>query len=462
MATVQKRGNSYRITVSCGYDINGRQIRKTTTWTPEPGMTPKQEEKELERQKVLFEERCRSGQVLDGSIKFADFADKWFTDYAEKQLRVKTLNRYKDLMKRINPAIGHIRLDKLRPDHLLAFYDNLAEEGVKVDTKYSSIVDMKAVVKQQGLTKTALSEKAGVSLTVLTCTFQGKNICFQSAESICRALGKPFNELFHPSSESTSLSSKTILHHHRLISSILSTAVQWQVVFSNPCDRIKPPKVEKKDPRYLDEKQAALLLELLEQEGIQYRTMIKLLLYTGLRRGELCGLEWKDIDWKNNLLRVCRSSLYSPEKGIFVDETKNNTSNRTIKMPGAAGSMLWDYKRWQAEQRLQLGDQWQDNDRLFTAWNGTPIHPDLITNWFHDFIKKHGLPDISIHSLRHTNATLQIAGGVPLSAVAERLGHANTATTSTIYVHAIKSANEAAAEVLENILEPTSKQDKMG
>ncbi len=87
MATIKQRGDSYKITVSCGYDLNGKQIRRHLTWTPEPGMTKRQLQKELDRQAVLFEEKCRNGQVLDGNIKFAEFAEKWFVDYAEKQLR---------------------------------------------------------------------------------------------------------------------------------------------------------------------------------------------------------------------------------------------------------------------------------------------------------------------------------------------------------------------------------------
>ena len=125
MATITKRGETYRIRVSCGYDINGKQIMRSTTWDPDPGMTKKQIEKELQRQTVLFEEKCQTGQFLDGSIKFAEFAEQWFRDYAENQLRAKTVSRYRHLMKRINAAIGHMRLDKIQPQHLLSFYDNL-------------------------------------------------------------------------------------------------------------------------------------------------------------------------------------------------------------------------------------------------------------------------------------------------------------------------------------------------
>jgi len=237
------------------------------------------------------------------------------------------------------------------------------------------------------------------------------------------------------------LSSKTVLHHHRLISSILNIAVQWQIIFSNPCERVKPPKVEHKEAKFLDEIQTAKMLELLQQEDIQHRTMIQLLLYTGFRRGELCGLEWPDVDFDNRVITVRRSSLYLPGKGIFEDETKNRTSQRSIKVPYVVINLLREYRLWQNKQRLKLGDQWQRSNRLFTTWNGKPIHPDSVTSWFHDFIKRNDLPEVSIHSLRHTNATLQICGGVPLPTVASRLGHSSTTTTTKIYIHAIRSAD---------------------
>ena len=113
MATVVKRGNSYKITVSCGYNIDGKQMRMHKTWTPEPGMTERQVKKELERQKVLFEEDCKKGDVIDGSMKFAEFAEKWFAEYASKKHKATTFARNQLLMPRINDAIGHIRLDAL-------------------------------------------------------------------------------------------------------------------------------------------------------------------------------------------------------------------------------------------------------------------------------------------------------------------------------------------------------------
>jgi len=358
------------------------------------------------------------------------------------------------MMPRINAAIGHIHLDKLQPHHLLAFYDNLAEPGIRSDTKYRCTVDFKSLLRERKLTKASFAPIANVSMAVLNSITQGRNIARESAEKISKALDLKLDEIFSPVDEDSTLSAKTILHHHRLISSILSTAVQWQAIFSNPCERVKPPKVEKNEPRYLDETEASRLLELLENEDIQFRTAIQLLLYTGFRRGELLGLEWSDIDFKNQIIHVRRSSLYLPDKGVFTDETKNYTSERAIKVSSIVFQALKEYKTWQTEQRIKLGDQWHQTDRLFTAWNGKPMHPDTLTGWFHDFVARNNLPQVSIHSLRHTNATLLIAQHMPITTVAKRLGHANAATTTKIYAHAIRSADAAAAETLENILAP--------
>lgn len=458
MATIQKRGESYKISVSCGYDLNGKQLRRTMTWTPPEGMTKRQTEKELNRQATLFEEKCRTGQVLDGNIKFADFAEKWFKDYAEKQLRPTTVARYRLLMPRINAAIGHIRLDKLQPHHLMQFYNNLAETGVREDTRYKSAVDFKALLKKQGTTKRAFAQQSGVSVYVLNSVTRGDNISESSAKKIADALNIPLAKLFTPAAGKDALSVNTILHHHRLISSMLSAAVKWQVIFSNPCGRVALPKNKRQEAAYLDEEQTARLLTALNQESTQYQVIVKLLLYTGMRRGELCGLEWKDIDFERALIFIRRSSLYLAGKGVFEDETKNETSERCMKVSADVITMLRSWRAEQSRERLRLGDQWQDTDRLFTSWNGAPIRPDVISSWFHKFVTKNELPPIHIHSLRHTNATLLIAAGTNLQTVAKRLGHANTTTTSKIYAHAIKSADEAAAETLQDILHPLGKR----
>ncbi len=182
--------------------------------------------------------------------------------------------------------------------------------------------------------------------------------------------------------------------------------------------------------------------------------MIMLLLYSGMRRGELCGLEWSDIDLKHGIINISKSSLYISQIGIFDDTTKNRTSERVIRIPEDMTTLLKEYRRSQNQLQLTMGDLWQGTQKVFTTQNGKPIHPDSITGWFKSFIKRNDLPDIHLHSLRHTNATLLIAAGTDIRTVAKRLGHATASTTTNIYAHAIKSADEMAAEKLADILNP--------
>lgn len=452
MANVTKRGKSYRIKVSCGYDTKGVQIIKSRTWTPDEGLTEKQITKELKRQSVLFEEDCKNGQFLNSSIKFSEFTDIWLKDYAEKNLKSKTVARYKILLTRINKAIGHIKLSKLQPLHLMRFYENLGEEGVREDICYIPKEDITMLWKKSGSTKTDLASNHNFSVATFNQACKGLKIRLTSAEAIAASLGYKLNDLFSPDTSKTTLSQQTIQHHHRLISTILQTAVEWQVIPSNPCSRVKTPSVKKKESRFLEDYQVADLFKALENEPLQYETIITLFVYTGMRRGELCGLKWSDIDFNKCLINIQREILYLPEIGIFEDTTKTDQSKRIIKVADICFKLLKKHKVEQNKERIKVGDQWENGDFIFTQWNGRPIHPDTLTAWFPKFLKKHDLPNVTIHSLRHTNASLMIMNGVNVTTVAKRLGHSNASTTTRIYAHAIQSADEQAADILQDLL----------
>jgi integrase len=459
MATVEKRADSFRIVASTGYARDGKQIRKRMTWTPAPGMTARQIKKELERQKILFEERVKSGQYIDANIRFADYTELWMNNYGKKHLAPKTYDRYKALLVRINTALGNIRLDRLQPHHITEFLDNLEEDGIRETATYTETVDLRAILKSRGMTRQNLADAAKIGISTVYAACRGKSVSKQTAESLCKVLKLKFKDAFTTPEGKDKLSDKTVLHHYRLISSILNAAVMDdQILVSNPASRVRPPRCERKEAPYLDEVQAARLLSLLEAEPMQYKTAVTLLLFSGMRRGELLGLEWSDIDFENSIVSISRTSQYISGQGIFTKEPKTATSIRVLKLSDAAMDLLRKYKIWQSEQRLAIGDQWQSTNRLFTSWNGAPMHPDVLSGWFEDFIKRTNLPQIHLHSLRHTNATLMIAGGEDVLTVSRRLGHAQASTTTNIYGHAIQAANAKAAETLQNILKPLSER----
>ena len=129
MATYTKRGKSYRIRASVGYTPEGKQVMKSKTWKPSPGMTERQIEKELNRQMVLFDEECRGASLTDGHIKFQSFAEQWTKEYVEKSLGKRTQANYKQMEPRIYASIGHLYMDKITPRQIQRFINSLSEPG---------------------------------------------------------------------------------------------------------------------------------------------------------------------------------------------------------------------------------------------------------------------------------------------------------------------------------------------
>lgn len=451
MATITKRGRSYKITVSCGYDQSGKQIRPSFTWTPPPGMTAKKEEKELQRQAVLFEEQVKAGTVQDGNIRFQAFAEMWMKEHADKNLKIKTYTEYKGLLKRINQAIGHIKISELRTGHLNSFYSNLQEDGIRANNvKATAKSGMKKIITKKKLSFASLGKVSGVSSSTVSAAYKGETISLKSAEKIAEALNVKTSDIFSIKKNATPLSATTVRAYHRLISSMLSKAVKWGYISHNPAANAELPKLETKEAPHLDEADARLLLELLQPEPIKYRAMITFALLSGLRRGELLGLRWSDVDFLSETITIVQTSAYVPETGVYTDTPKNRTSNRPLKLSRTTFLMLQEYKKWQEEQRVACGDFWKDEDgRVFTADDGAPIYPGSLTEWFTEFVKNSKLPKVTVHSLRHTYASLMIADGTPLVVVSRRLGHAQVSTTANIYAHVIASADEKAAQITE-------------
>ncbi len=455
MANIQKRGDSYRIRVSDGFDPEtGARRYRTMTWTPEPGMTENQIEKELKRQAVLFEEFCRKQTAEGDGMSFDAFVKRWRKEYAVVQFKNTTLAYYDDLLRRILPALGHLKLSEITPAHISRFYANLRERGICTDVHYSPKVDFRSFIAENNISRQKLADCSGISMTTLESLISGKNVSRKTAEKLCEALERDVGELFTSVDKQRTFSSKTLLHYHRALSAIFNKAVKWGCMFSNPCDRVDAPKLNRREARYLNEEQTTALLKSLSDAPLQYRVMINLMVFTGARRGEICGLEWSDIDSEAHKLHIRRNSLYLPGTGMYEDTTKTEGSDRTISIPESLIKMLDELKAYQDSVRTQAGDAWQDSRKVFTQWNGKPIHPSTISAWLRKHCKQNGLPHTTPHMLRHTSATLLLMQGVPLKAVSKRLGHTLASTTSDIYGHSLPSIDDIAADTLDDLLNP--------
>lgn len=451
MASIEKRSdNTYRITVSDGYDRNGKKIRRHKTVKFEGSLSEKQKQKELQKQAVLFEKSVESGTYLDGEkITFEEFINKWLSDYAEKQLAPMTLYRNKLMLcKRIIPALGHIKISKLQPQHLLAFYKNLSEDGIRLDYKCTikSYIDVDIFGDISMLAKTCDLNKRTVKNII-----SGGVTTIRIAENISNALGLHLKDLFEVHDSKKGLSSSTIASYHQLISAILSVAVQWQIILSNICERVKPPKIEKLEAKHYDDRQICKMFDLLRNEHLKYQVAVYIAVYGGLRLGEVTALEWSDIDFDSGFLQINKSNQYIPDKGSFDKKPKTATSNRTISIPKTVLLLLKEHKKQQIEERLKCGELWEDSNKILTQWNGKAMFHDTPSKWFNKLLKKNDLPRLKFHELRHTHATLMISQGVDIATVSKRLGHSKISVTADIYTHAIDRFDREVSDKLENL-----------
>lgn len=450
-----KNGVSYLIRVFVDQKASGKQVVKSMTFKPDLEMGKKEIKKSLKEAVDKFEKQIKDGLVeYDGRVKFADYAAQWMEG---AKIAPKTREFYELCLKRINEAIGHVKLKDIRPRHLDSFYKNLGEDGISDRGRFAVSDKLRGMIKDMPITHEKLSQLSGVSTATISAAQNQRRVSIESAKKIAAALDVPVRDLFTLHMKTTGLSDKTILHHHRVISIILGEAKRECIIPYNVAkEHIKAPTVIDKEARYLDDDEARRLVGLLlHEDDIRIKTAILLALSSGVRRGELCGLSWDDIDKKKQVIHVKKASQYQQKNGIVEVSPKTKSSKRAIKLPLFVFEVLSEYQRWWLQQKLLSGSKWQgDENRLFIQADGKPIFPDTINYWLQKFIEKHGLEHFTPHSLRHTFSTLQIMAGVNLKTLQARTGHSQVSTLTDIYAHTIRTAEEAATDILEDILLP--------
>ena len=311
-----------------------------------------------------------------------------------------------------------------------------------------SKIDLTALLKEKGITRAQLSKDTGLPLRAVYAAVKGEQVSRDAAEAISAALKV---NAFKMEETARTLSAKTILEHHRLISTVLEQAVKEGLVPFNVAGRATLPKAEHKEVNYFQPDQIAAIRDALEQEPIKWRTITHLLLITGARRGEVLGLKWDKVDFSKNQIYVCNSVLYSPDVGIYESTPKTERSKRYITLPTETMQLLRQYRAWQSAERLRLGEYYQNQDFVFSQDTGGPMHPDSVTDWLSKFSKRHGLPHINPHAFRHTMASMLYFNGVDSVSISKRLGHAQVSTTANIYAHVMEAADQKNADILADV-----------
>lgn len=426
MASIRERNGTYQITVSCGRDMFGKQLRESMTFVPEPGLTPKQARKAAEKAAQDFELRVENGLAMEGrKITLKEFTDRWLDEVAPQRLEPKTISGYrKELEDKILPSLGHLKLSELRPHTLNSFFVAMSKDGARKDGR------------------------------------------------------------------SGGYSKGTITKTRNVLSSVLTTATEWEIIERNPLDNVRLQAKESTADKikFFTPEQAATFLEYIEQPYIvktaghkriddtgehytvgnystkreipeQLRVLFNVAIYAGLRKGELLALEWSDIDFTADTISVTKAvTVVDGQQGTKAPKTK--TSRRVVSIPHFLTQRLKALKTARIQYRWKLGDYWQGAEWVFIQNNGKQMSYATPYSAFHDTIVRYNashpvadhLPLIPFHGLRHTSATLLIASKQDLRTVSSRLGHAQASTTMNIYAHALQETDRKAANALENIL----------
>jgi integrase len=241
------------------------------------------------------------------------------------------------------------------------------------------------------------------------------------------------------------LSARTVLHVHATIPRALADATRWGMVPRNVALLASPPRPGR--PELQVWTAAELRAFLAHVQGDRLYALWLLAASTGMRRGEVLGLQWPDVDLARARVAV-RRSLVTVGHQVVVSEPKTAKGRRSVALDPATVTALKAWRKHQTAERLVWGPAWTDSGLVFTREHGRPLHPRDVTRAFTRHVLAAGLPIIRLHDLRHTHATLALAAGVHPKVVQERLGHANIAITLDTYSHAVPALEEQAARTV--------------
>lgn len=244
----------------------------------------------------------------------------------------------------------------------------------------------------------------------------------------------------------TCLASGTVVNLHLVLHQAFARAVRWGLIGANPVEGAQPPRARRREPFVVD---AALAMRILDEvKGTPMEVPVSLAIATGMRRGELLGLRWADLDEGLTVAHVGRSLQITSEEGMHFTPPKTKRSRRTVELPEMVRPMLRAHRLAQAELAAQTPG-WVDQDLVVAAKEGGPMNPGTLSSGWYAFRRRRGLPPVRFHDLRHGHATLMLIQGVHPKVVSERLGHASIGITLDIYSHVLPSMQSEAVRAFD-------------
>ena len=438
MASIRKRGNSYTVTVSCGYDSKGKKIMETATFTPDPKWSEECARKAAEKFAVRFEDKIKAGGSAAGDkITFEKFSNTFFTDMeASGALAKSTMADYRQrLNDRIIPVLGQVKLAQITNHTVKEFLNELRQDDCRLDGKDGSLAES-SITKYRATISSILSyavEEGYLSINPLI--YAGKQ----------RGRGK-------------------VKREYKTKQLTIDQAKRFLWILDHPVTVRRKEHMVKRNGKLVKIKEYEQPWSL----DLKWQLFFYIALFTGARRGEIVSLLWSDIDFSQNTIHFSKSTAIVKGE-VIHKETKTYATRRCI-VPDLVINTAKKLLREQKEICLQLGDYWkgtrgkqfQDNF-VFIRDDGTQMHVDSPRTEFKRVIRIYNnniakdesemIPDnLTLHDLRHTTASILINKKLDPRAVSGVLGHANTSTTLNIYAYFFHQSSEEAASIMADVL----------
>jgi len=246
------------------------------------------------------------------------------------------------------------------------------------------------------------------------------------------------------------LSARTVQQAHCVLRMALKDALRRRLVHQNVATLVPAPTPSPEPVKPFSVSEAKAFMQ--AAKGHRFEALYISTLALGLRRGEVCGLKWADVDLAQDRLQVKRALQRSKGEGLVEVEPKSRNSRRSLPLPPFVVAVLKQHKRQQAAHRLGMGSEWRDGDWVFAQEDGRPLSPELATKAFPGFLADHKIRRIRFHDLRHSCASLLFHQGCPPRLVMEILGHSQIALTMNTYTHLLPGADRQAASAMQGLL----------
>ena len=458
-----------RIHIHTKDNITGKSKYVTKRIHNDQNLTEARFQRKVELFALEFENEVREAKNKYGQpqynrnriLTFKELSDEFLAN-VKANLSINYYEKSKRTIKLFNEYLEKYNLDMLPVNEIQVrdiqlFLNSFNNYNINNNDKYTLRKPLPNIVSYRLLAKEHIIDRS----TSYNLKYRNGKIIYDKVKKICDFYNLDINEYFSKVDSLKGYSSQTIKGHRQIIRAVFSEAVRYDWIAKNPVSQTKigsaagnaalRPVEEKEVYSISEAKEFIKILDGLDYDFINEKTVIKFMLLTGVRLGEMCGIRWDDIDFEKKIVHIRRNRLYCSSIGVYEKVPKTKTSIRDIPLPDILIEVLRKYFEW-----FKIADdEFEDNlDRYYVAANPyrEPVAKASVGRWLREIQAKYNIKHVSCHGLRHTYCSLLLSQSVPIQTVSKYMGHSESTITLKVYSHFMPDTQDRVINALNNLL----------